>query len=109
MALALLRLLQLRGLSTEKLLESKAFFENFRHVVSLRHAGVKGERSYKSYSFLTSALDGVSGQRHAPTGLTPGTHRTGGLLGLRAGLNTQDIQPNENEIRHEVQTSYIYK
>jgi hypothetical protein len=28
-----------------------------------------GERRYSSYSFLTSALDGVSGQRHAPTAL----------------------------------------
>jgi hypothetical protein len=29
------------------------------------HASNKGERRYSSYSFLTSALDGVSGQRHA--------------------------------------------
>jgi hypothetical protein len=28
-----------------------------------------GERRYSSYSFLTSALDGVSGQRHAPAAL----------------------------------------
>jgi hypothetical protein len=31
-----------------------------------RHTGDKGERTYSSYSFLTSALDGVSGQRHGP-------------------------------------------
>jgi hypothetical protein len=28
--------------------------------------GARGERRYSSYSFTTSALDGVSGQRHAP-------------------------------------------
>jgi hypothetical protein len=28
----------------------------------------KGERRYSSYSFMTSVLDGVSGQRHAPEG-----------------------------------------
>jgi hypothetical protein len=31
-----------------------------------RHSGHKGERKYSSYSFLTSALDRVSGQHHAP-------------------------------------------
>jgi hypothetical protein len=35
------------------------------------HAGAKGERSYCCYSFLASALDGVSGQRHAPAMLYP--------------------------------------
>jgi hypothetical protein len=34
-----------------------------------RHAGDKGERRYSSYSFLTSALDGVGGQRHVPATL----------------------------------------
>jgi hypothetical protein len=28
-------------------------------------------RRYSSYSFTTSALDGVSGQRHAPAALLP--------------------------------------
>jgi hypothetical protein len=37
---------------------------------------------------------GVSGQRHAPSALclgerTPGTHCTGGWVGLRAGLDTE--------------------
>jgi hypothetical protein len=36
------------------------------------HAGVKGKRRYSSYRFSISALDGVSGQRHAPTALYPG-------------------------------------
>jgi hypothetical protein len=49
---------------------------------------------YSSYSFLTLALDWVSGQRHAPAALYPrertaGTHCTGGWVGLRAGLNTE--------------------
>jgi hypothetical protein len=71
-----------------------------RHVayigkaVPLRHAGAKGERSYSFYSFMTSALDGVSGQRHAPAALyprerTPRTHWVGGWVGLRDGLDTE--------------------
>jgi hypothetical protein len=53
-----------------------------------------GERRYSSYSFSTSALDGVSGQRHAPAALypqvrTPGTHCTGGWVGPRASLDTE--------------------
>jgi hypothetical protein len=52
-----------------------------------------GDRRYSSYSFTTSALDGVSGQLHAPTALfpgerTPGTHCTGGWVGPRPGLDT---------------------
>jgi hypothetical protein len=49
---------------------------------------------YSSYSFLTLALDGVSGQRHAPAALYPRertlvTHWIGGWMGLRAGLDTE--------------------
>jgi hypothetical protein len=29
-----------------------------------QHGGAWGQRMYSSYSFTTSALDGVSGQRH---------------------------------------------
>jgi len=36
--------------------------------VPLRDAGARGERMYSS-SFLTFALDGVSGKRHAPAPL----------------------------------------
>jgi hypothetical protein len=48
---------------------------------------------YSSCSFLTSALDGVSGQRRAPTALypqerVPGTHSIGGWVGLGVGLDT---------------------
>jgi hypothetical protein len=35
------------------------------------YEGEKGERKYNSYSFLTSILDWVSGQRHAPAALYP--------------------------------------
>jgi hypothetical protein len=50
---------------------------------------------YSSCSFLISALDGVSGQRHAPAALTPGkntavTHWTGDWVGLRGSLDTED-------------------
>jgi hypothetical protein len=37
----------------------------------LRHVDAKGERIFNSDSFLTSALDGVNGQRHAPAPLYP--------------------------------------
>jgi hypothetical protein len=49
----------------------------FRDVVkcksnpATRHGGAWGERRYSSYSFMTSAVDGVSGQHHAPTALYP--------------------------------------
>jgi hypothetical protein len=60
----------------------------------LRHSGAKGERRYSSYSFLTSALDRVSGQRYAsaavyPGKMAPGTHWIGGWVGPRAGLDTE--------------------
>jgi len=39
---------------------------------------------------MTAALEGVSGQQHAPAALypreRPGTHFTGGWVGPRAGL-----------------------
>jgi hypothetical protein len=49
---------------------------------------------YSSYSFLTSALVGVSGQNHAPAGINlqgkdSGTHWMGGWVGPRAGLDTE--------------------
>ena len=51
----------------------------------------RGEQIYSSTLSLTSALDGVGGQRHAsaalPPGERPGTHCIGGLMGPRAGLD----------------------
>jgi hypothetical protein len=57
-----------------------------------------GERRYSSYSFLTWALDGVSGQHHAPAALypgerTPGIHCTGRWVGPRAGLGRKNLLP----------------
>jgi hypothetical protein len=59
-----------------------------------RHGAAWGERRYSSYSFTTSVLDGVSGQRHAPPRFTPGErthgiHCTGGWVGPRAGLDSE--------------------
>jgi hypothetical protein len=51
--------------SVDKNLELK--LNMFRY----HHAGVKGERSYSSYLFLTWALDGASGQRHVTAALYP--------------------------------------
>jgi hypothetical protein len=56
------------------------------------HTDAKGERRYSFYSILTSAIDGKSGQPHAPATLYPGerttgTHWTGGWVGPRAGLD----------------------
>jgi hypothetical protein len=52
------------------------------------------ERIYSSYSFMTSALHGVSGQNHAPAApypgeWAPGTHCTGDWVGPRASLDTE--------------------
>jgi hypothetical protein len=54
----------------------------------------QGERRYSSYLFTTSELDGVSGQRHAPSALYPRgkdtrTHWIGGCVGPRAGLDSE--------------------
>jgi hypothetical protein len=42
-----------------------------------RHAGIEGKRMYSSFSFLTFAVDGVSGKSHSFValyhgGITPG-------------------------------------
>jgi hypothetical protein len=62
-------------------------------AVPLRHAGVRVESICNSYSFLTSAPDGVSGRLHAQTALYPlewiaVAHCAGGWVGLRARLDT---------------------
>jgi hypothetical protein len=54
----------------------------------------KGERKHSSYSYMTSALDRVSGQHHAPAALyprgkKPSTHWIGGWVGPRADLDTE--------------------
>jgi hypothetical protein len=59
-----------------------------------RHGDAWGERRYSSYSFLTSALDGGEWSasrpgRALPGERTPGTHFTGGWVGLSVGLYTE--------------------
>jgi hypothetical protein len=58
-----------------------------KNYPATRRAYAKGERRCRSYSFLTSVLDGLSGHRHAPAALhprkrTPGTHWAGGSATL---------------------------
>jgi hypothetical protein len=54
----------------------------------------RGERRYSSYTFMTSTLEGMIGQRHAPAALYPRgkEHRypfSRSWVGLRAGLDTE--------------------
>ena len=55
------------------------------------HESTEGEYRYRFTLSLTSALDGVGGQCHNPgalhPGKRPGTHRIGGWVGSRAGLD----------------------
>ena len=55
------------------------------------HEDPKGEYRYSCILFLTLALDGVGGQRHALSTLPPGkrhdTYCTGDRVGPRAGLD----------------------
>ena len=55
------------------------------------HEGPDGEYRYRSTFSLTSALDGMGGQHHAPAALyprkRPGTNCIGGWVGLRAVLD----------------------
>jgi hypothetical protein len=53
--------------SIQKIITTKVFLK--LKLSTTRHEGVWVERRYSSYSFLTSPLDGVSGQRHAPAAL----------------------------------------
>jgi hypothetical protein len=59
-------------------------------AIPLSHVYDKGERRHSSYSFLTSALDGVEWSasrpvRALPVGEDPGTHWIVVLVSLRAG------------------------
>jgi hypothetical protein len=59
------------------------------------HQGAWGERRYSSYSFTTSALDDGEWSASRPGRALPqrkdppGTHWTGGWVGVSAGLDTQ--------------------
>jgi len=53
------------------------------------HEGAVGEQGYSCTLSLTSSLETVGGQRHAPVALPwerPGTHCTGGWVRTTAGL-----------------------
>jgi hypothetical protein len=54
-----------------------------------RHEDASGERKYSSYSFLTSALDRVSDQRHARLLFPSVTRWIGGWVGSSPGLDTE--------------------
>jgi hypothetical protein len=66
-----------------------------RLFIGAEAKGVWGKRMYSSCSFSTSALDGGEwsasrpGRVFTPGERTPGTHCTGGWVGLRAGLDTE--------------------
>jgi hypothetical protein len=49
-----------------------------------------GEKRYSSYSSMTSALDGVSGQHHAPAALCPG-ERTPVPIVKEAGWDPEPV------------------
>jgi hypothetical protein len=50
-----------------------------------------GERRYSSYSFTTSALEGVSGQHHAPAALLPPGKGPPVPIGQEAGWAPQPV------------------
>ena len=64
---------------------------SFRFHPFTGHEGPQGEYRYSSTLFQTSALEGVRGQLHTPAANypqeRPGTHCTGGWVGLRTGLD----------------------
>jgi hypothetical protein len=67
-----------------------------------RHEGVLGEWRYSSTHSLTSALDGGEWSASRPDRFTPkervpGTHRIGGWVGPRAGLDNQSTNCSYNE------------
>ena len=67
------------------------------------HEGPDGEKRYCSTLSLTSVLDGVGGQRHAPAALPPGkrpaTPCIGGWVGPSAGLDgSEKSRPHRDSI-----------
>jgi len=66
------------------------------------HKSQEGEQRYSPSISLTSALDGVGGQRKAPAALLPerpGTHCIGGWVSPRAGLDRcGKLRPHRDSI-----------
>jgi hypothetical protein len=77
--------------------DTKVLFRCFSYFFcpATRHGGAWGEKSYSSFSFMTSALDGGEwsasrpGRALPPRERTTGTHCRGGCVGPRAGLDTE--------------------
>jgi hypothetical protein len=69
--------------------------ERYFKDVERSHAADEGEMKYSSFSFMTSAVDrnkcsaSRPGRALPPGERTPGTHCTGGWVGLRTGLDTE--------------------
>jgi len=64
------------------------------------HEGPEREKRYSSTVSLTSALDGVGGQRHAPAALPlerSGTHFIRGWVDPRAGLDRCGISRHHRD------------
>jgi len=63
----------------------------YRHGGSVQAVQPIGGVELWLYSFVTTVMEGVRGQRHAPAALypreRPGTHCTGGWVGPRAGMD----------------------
>jgi hypothetical protein len=59
-----------------------------------RHNGAWGGEEYSTHSFLTSALDEGEWSASPPGERTLGTHRTGGWVGPKAGLDTEVREKN---------------
>jgi hypothetical protein len=72
--------------------------------MSYHHAGASGERMYSCYSFFTSALGGNEWSasrpgRAYPQEWAPGTHCTGGWVGLVAELRVFDNRALKSVLR----------
>ena len=87
------------------------------------HEGPEGEQRYTSTLSLTSALDGVGGQRHAPAALLPGKtryslyRRLGGSQGRSGrvrktspppGLDPRTVQPIAGKTSPLVSDEIVY-
>jgi hypothetical protein len=62
---------------------------------------------------MTTALEGVSGQQHAPAALypqeRPSTHFTGGWVGPGAGLTGGESRPHQDSIPdHPARSQLLY-
>jgi hypothetical protein len=74
--------------------QPSSYYKKGKAVSQYTCGGAGGEKRYSSYSLTTSALDGVSGQRHVPVavylrGKDPGANWTGGWVGPRAVLDSE--------------------